>query len=166
MCIVYRELCSDGNGSILAFMVQYGQYPDAYYRVSLKAVIRNDKHEVLCVKENGEWWELPGGGIDHGEDVATALARELKEEIDYDGAFSHSYIDIVTLYDKPNDRCMMLVGVNVTLAEPYTPRCGKDAREVAWVNPASLTKEEARASRSIVKFAHDPSHKVAFIRDY
>ena len=98
-------------------MVQHGQYPDAYYRVSLKAVIRNDKREVLCVKENGTWWELPGGGIEHGEDVRTALARELQEEIAYAGDFTYEYIDIVTLYDAPNERCMMLVGLAVTLLE-------------------------------------------------
>ena len=26
------------------------------------------------------WWEIPGGGIDHGEDSAIAAARELYEE--------------------------------------------------------------------------------------
>ena len=26
------------------------------------------------------WWEIPGGGIDRGEDSATAAARELAEE--------------------------------------------------------------------------------------
>ena len=149
-------------------MAQHGKYPDSYYRVSLKAVIRNDKHEVLCVKENGTWWELPGGGIEHGEDVRTALARELHEEIAYDGDFSFDYIDIVTLYDKPNERCMMLVGVAVTLLGDYTATRGADTdvTDIAWIDPVALTEEDARGSRSIVRFAHDSSHSVAFVREF
>lgn len=28
----------------------------------------------------GGWWEIPGGGVDHGEDIETAVRRELWEE--------------------------------------------------------------------------------------
>ena len=30
--------------------------------------------------EKGDWWEIPGGGVHHGEDSGTAAARELYEE--------------------------------------------------------------------------------------
>ena len=52
-------------------MTTYGTYPSAFYRVSLKAVIRNGAGEVLCVTESERnMWELPGGGLDHGETIA------------------------------------------------------------------------------------------------
>ncbi|RYH58779.1 MAG: NUDIX hydrolase, partial [Alcaligenaceae bacterium] len=56
-------------------------YPNAFYRVSVKALIRDDAGNVLVVKENQDTWSLPGGGIDHGEVPEVALLRELKEEL-------------------------------------------------------------------------------------
>ena len=59
---------------------------DYLYRISLKGLIRNDAGEVLVVKEAGrDWWDLPGGGMDHGEDIKFALAREMKEEVNMEG---------------------------------------------------------------------------------
>lgn len=57
------------------------QIIDCLYRVSVKAVIiRNDK--ILLVQENDHgWWSLPGGGIDRGETINTALQREVSEEL-------------------------------------------------------------------------------------
>jgi 8-oxo-dGTP pyrophosphatase MutT (NUDIX family) len=31
-------------------------------------------------RRNGQWWEIPGGGLDPGEDSAEAVRRELWEE--------------------------------------------------------------------------------------
>ena len=65
------------------------QYPSTFYRVSLKAVIRNYKDEILVNKEGtSDTWNLPGGGWDHGETEHAALARELKEEVGYTGRFT------------------------------------------------------------------------------
>lgn len=59
---------------------------DHLFRVSIKAVIRNEKGELLVVKENDrDIWELPGGGMDHGETFEDAMKRELFEEISYQG---------------------------------------------------------------------------------
>jgi 8-oxo-dGTP pyrophosphatase MutT (NUDIX family) len=53
---------------------------DCLYRISAKALITRDD-KVLLVKEKEEWWSLPGGGVDHGETIETALKRELSEEL-------------------------------------------------------------------------------------
>jgi len=54
---------------------------DCLYRVATKALIVHD-NTVLLVQEIPEmWWGFPGGGIDHGEAVETALRRELEEEL-------------------------------------------------------------------------------------
>ena len=55
--------------------------PDCYYRVSVKALILdNEGRFLLCLDHSGKW-ELPGGGLDHGEDVKEGLKREIKEEM-------------------------------------------------------------------------------------
>jgi 8-oxo-dGTP pyrophosphatase MutT (NUDIX family) len=55
----------------------------------------NDQGEVLVVKEVGRtWWDLPGGGMDHGEDIKSALARELKEEVNLSSNFTYRVIDV------------------------------------------------------------------------
>jgi 8-oxo-dGTP diphosphatase len=44
-------------------------------------VLREGQLLVACYRdEQGEWFALPGGGQQHGEDLTTALAREFLEE--------------------------------------------------------------------------------------
>ena len=71
--------------------MQQGKYPNTFYRVSIKALIKNDRGEVLVVKEHQDKWELPGGGLDQGETIHDCLKRELKEELNVTNEFSESF---------------------------------------------------------------------------
>ena len=53
------------------------------YRVSTKAIITNPAGDILLLHEEGEGWELPGGGLEQGENPRGALKRELIEETGY-----------------------------------------------------------------------------------
>ena len=60
------------------------QFPDCFYRVTIKGMcVRGGR--LLLSRESeshsGRKWELPGGGLDFGEDISAALAREIKEEM-------------------------------------------------------------------------------------
>jgi 8-oxo-dGTP diphosphatase len=54
------------------------------------AVIERDRRILICQRKRGERhalkWEFPGGKIEPGEDSASALARELREELQIEAA--------------------------------------------------------------------------------
>ena len=53
----------------------------AWYRISAKALIYNEKWEFLLCKEDNGVWDFPGGGLDHGEKPDVCIKRELQEEM-------------------------------------------------------------------------------------
>jgi ADP-ribose pyrophosphatase YjhB (NUDIX family) len=54
---------------------------DSLYRISVKALIKDEQGRYLLIRTTDEGWELPGGGMDHGETPQEALSRELSEEL-------------------------------------------------------------------------------------
>ena len=53
---------------------------EAFYRTSVKALIKNAEGKILLTKEESGMWELLGGGLDHGETTQQGLVREVHEE--------------------------------------------------------------------------------------
>jgi ADP-ribose pyrophosphatase YjhB (NUDIX family) len=67
---------------------------DYLFRISVKALVFNDKNEILLVREGGKEWDIPGGGIDHGESIENTLRRELEEEIHLKDHFTYKVVSV------------------------------------------------------------------------
>ncbi len=146
-------------------MTKYGKYPEAFYRVSVKAVIRNDAGDVLCVTESErDMWELPGGGLDHGETIEQGLARELEEEIGYTGKFTYTFADATPLYEDMSERCMCYIAFNVTLERPEAITPGIDVFQMEYKDPTQFTTVGYRGGQMIYKHAIDHAFPIKFDR--
>lgn len=127
---------------------------DYLYRISIKGLIKNELGEVLVVKESGRtWWDLPGGGMDHGEDIKSAIARELKEEVNLEGDFSYKIIAIDEPVYLPNANVyqIRLIFRVISEATQFTP--GIDGDEVTYINIDDLKLSDNPVERKVFEYA-------------
>lgn len=130
-----------------------GSRTDYLFRVSLKAYIKNERGEVLVVKESGRTeWDLPGGGMDHGESVRDALVRELKEEVGYMGDFTYRPIAVDNPHILP-----ALNAYQIRIIISVTPKQldfsgGVDSDQIKFVNPEEFIDSIAPPELKIVEY--------------
>ena len=127
---------------------------DYLYRVSLKCLIRDDEGRVLVVKETGrDWWDLPGGGMDHSESIKTAIAREMQEEVAMTGNFHYRIIAVdepklLEVHSFWQIRLIFEVTPDIMLFRP-----GDDGDEIMFVDP-TIFKDSINATE---RFIYDSS---------
>lgn len=137
---------------------------DYLYRISLKCLIRNEKGEVLVVKETGrDWWDLPGGGMDHGEDIRSAIAREMKEEVNLDGDFSYKIIDV----DEPGHLLAQNIW-QVRLIFELKPTSllfssGDGGDEISFMDASVFENSESTVERRIYRYDNISSPVSTFL---
>ena len=120
---------------------------DSLIRVTLKAVIIDEEGKTLVVKESGrDWWDLPGGGMDHGEDIKSALAREMHEEVNLNGDFEYKiiYVHEPKLLEHINAYQVRLFFIVKPENMEFSP--GEDGDELAFMSIDELREvDEPRA---------------------
>ena len=144
------------NTIIHGAITHKGENPreDYLFRVSLKAVIFNEDGHVLVVKETGrDWWDLPGGGIDHGESIKQALTRELHEEVSMTGDFDYRAILAADPHFlKANNLFQIRITFLVTPNDlTFSP--GEEADEVMFVDPATYASSDLFNERMIFEYS-------------
>ena len=88
-------------------------FPNAFYRVVTKGICVRDG-KILMVKDftpgpyadAGGLWELPGGGLDFGENCQEALKREIQEEMGLEVTFVAEKPTYFWTYKRLNKRGM------------------------------------------------------------
>ncbi len=71
------------------------------FHIGVKALIINDKNEILVLRINPEdfnqpvedHWDLPGGRINKGDSIEETLRKEIKEEFDIDNIETIEHVD-------------------------------------------------------------------------
>ncbi len=126
---------------------------DFLYRLSLKGLIRDKQGNILVVKEAGRtWWDLPGGGMDHGEDIKSALAREMYEEVGLEGDFTYRIIDAddpIYLEIANVLQVRLIFEVNpITLPSEV----GNDGDDLAYMSPNSFRDSSHPIERRVYQY--------------
>jgi 8-oxo-dGTP pyrophosphatase MutT (NUDIX family) len=132
---------------------QKGQYPNSFYRVSTKAIIRNSKDEVLVVREYGGGWCFPGGGIDHGESEYEGLKRELYEEARIDQEFEYKPLGVDSWYLPKHRSWYMWLVYEVILPEGFHYEAGDEVTDIAFKDPHEFKTHDDKFSQLIYEWA-------------
>lgn len=126
---------------------------DYLYRISMKALIRNKKGEVLVVKEAGrDWWDLPGGGMDHGEDIKSAIARELREEVSLSGDFTYRVISVDDPMHLVNADVLQVRLIFEVFPENLPSMSGPEADSIAYMQPERLKSSDNMIERRVYEY--------------
>lgn len=137
------------------------EIPNAFYRVSVKGLIfdKSRKKFAVVLEDNG-WWELPGGGLDWGENLEACLKREIYEEMG---------LTVVEVASSPS---YFLIGKNMkdtwTVNLVYEIKVkdldfipSSECREIRFVSPEEI--ESMNAFRTVKELGtlFDPAkHKI------
>src|SRR5437667_1224434 len=119
----------------------------ARFRVAVNALIFDDGRVLLARRDNIDWWNLPGGGMELGETVDEAIRREVREETGLEVEVEY----LVGVYSKPQKqevvltfRCRVVGGV---LTET------EESRECRYFAPSSLPRNTLPKHRQRVEDA-------------
>ncbi|MFI2473891.1 NUDIX hydrolase [Nocardia xishanensis] len=120
-------------------------------KVAVSALVQDEHGRILMIRRtDNDKYSIPGGGLEAGETVAQAVAREVMEEtgIEVDateliGVFSNP--DHVIAYDDGEVRQEFSLCFR---ANPIggAPRTSSESKEVRWVEPAALGELDVHPS--------------------
>lgn len=112
-------------------------HQSCFYRVSLKALIRDENGNILTVSEKGGDSSLPGGGLDNGESAHDGLKRELYEEIGLTSEFSERLASMQTRWLEHKQAWLMWLVYEIKY-DKLDYSIGDDGDEVYWISPENL----------------------------
>ncbi len=112
------------------------------FHVIVCAAIKNSKNQILLArrkadKKLGGFWEFPGGKLESGEDLVTALKREIHEELKLE--IKNEKLLHIKPFVYPHGQVLILF--YVCDLESGTPQL-VDHDEIRWCNNAEMRSLE------------------------
>jgi len=115
------------------------------------AIVQNEHKQLLISRrQQGQHlagkWEFPGGKVEQGETLETAMLRELKEEV---GLIATQY----SLFDSLNFQYDQLhLSLNFYLVSAYNGHAkALEGQQMKWVNIAELIEYDfPKANKSVI----------------
>ena len=131
-----------------------GNYPNTFYRVAVKALIKNDAGKILLVKEKSDKWDLPGGGLDHGEEPEDGIKRELQEELGITtGITVGRIIKQKSFWLEDKQAYLMWIVYEVALEQPITYQFGEGVTDIDFIDPALFASSQDERERYLAIFS-------------
>lgn len=118
----------------------------AAYRVSVKGLIYDNNGKLLFVREKSDTWDLPGGGLEHGESIAEALRRECREELGAEIEITNAAPIIIPTWSKKFDTPVLIIAYQVHLVSP--PTTTPDVSELRYIGADELGQVELDSTLS------------------
>ncbi|MEM9937420.1 MAG: NUDIX domain-containing protein [Pseudomonadota bacterium] len=116
--------------------------------LGVRAFVENDAGAVLLVKHTyTKGWYLPGGGVERGEPVLEALARELREEGGVDLLAEPALCGIYSNHRIMRNDHVLLYRVAANQWQPCASEHGGEIAEIDWVQPDALPPDITPGNR-------------------
>lgn len=109
------------------------------HREAARAIVLNSSNEIALLKVGAHHYhKLPGGGIEEGEDIERALARELLEEIGCQVEITAEVGEIIEFRDqfamKQTSYCYVGKQCGEVCEQDFTQKEIADQMSVTWVD--------------------------------
>jgi ADP-ribose pyrophosphatase YjhB (NUDIX family) len=105
---------------------------DPRQTIGVSGVVTNATGEVLLIKTEQAGWELPGGRVERGEDLLTALRREVREE-----AGCHVIVGRLVGVSSHTGSADLLQFTFLCSHAGGEPRAGDDSLDAGWFAPVA-----------------------------
>lgn len=119
----------------------------APFRVAVYAAIIEHGEVLLAHRNDIDWWNLPGGGMEAGETVEEAMCREVREETGLEVEVEK----VVGVYSKPQKDEVVLVLRCRVLGGTLTAT--EESRECRFFQPDAMPRNTLPKHRQRVEDA-------------